>query len=164
MLRGGSVSEEGQSQTIEQSSKNASRTSWPSCRWPTKIGRRNSVKLTRLVELCLRGASRGQGEVWRLTGGGGRRSLGTPDKLWRLGVGNLLRHHRRGRSRNGQSWQGINIYGISPLLNLVPDINSLLCGDEVDQLIAILTHNHRSEVTGHVVPGDAVLVLVVEDG
>jgi len=100
------VSEERQSQTIEQSSKNASRAGRSSNRWSGKIGRRNSVKLTSLVELCLRGTSRGQGEVRRLARGGGRRrSLGTLDKLWRLRVHNLLCQHRRSRGRDGQSWQ-----------------------------------------------------------
>ena len=38
-----------------------------------------------------------------------------------------------------------------------------LCGNQVDELVAVLTDDDRAEVARHIVPLDTISVLVVED-
>jgi len=60
--------------------------------------------------------------------------------------------------------QRVNVNGVGSLLSLISHVNPLLAGDQVNQLVAVLADNHRSVVTSDVVPADAVVVFVVEDG
>ena len=76
--------------------------------------------------------------------------------------------------------QRVNVNGVGSLLSLISHVNPLLASDQVDQLVAVLADNHRSKtfllallfvaathlpvVTSDVVPADAVVVFVVEDG
>jgi len=60
--------------------------------------------------------------------------------------------------------QTVHINLVGSLLGLPGHVHSLLGGDELDELVAVLTHDDGPEVTGHVVPDHAVVVLVVEDG
>jgi len=60
--------------------------------------------------------------------------------------------------------QTVHIDGVGALVKLVPDVHPLLASHEVDQLVAVLTHDHRPVMAGHVMPGNAVVELVVEDG
>ena len=59
--------------------------------------------------------------------------------------------------------QRINIYGIGPLLSLLGDVNSLLGGDQFDELVTVLADNDGPGVAGHVMPGYSVVVFVIED-
>lgn len=76
--------------------------------------------------------------------------------------------------------QRVDVNSIGSLLSLISHVHSLLASDQVDQLVAVLADNHGSKkfaftfhfvatlflpvVTGDVVPADAVVVFVVEDG
>ena len=76
--------------------------------------------------------------------------------------------------------QAVHVDLVGSLLGLPSHVHSLLGGDELDQLVAVLAHNDGPaggrirniekdrvalpEVTGHVVPGHAVAVLVVQHG
>jgi len=55
----------------------------------------------------------------------------------------------------------VNIYSVGTLVSLISDINTLLCGYQVYQLVAILADNHRPSMTGHIVPLNAIPILVV---
>ena len=125
----------------------------------------------------------------------GRRPLGHPlwplggrEAPWRLRLGGLGRRllelrtlGQRGR-RGGelrQVRQRVDVNGVGSLLSLISHVNTLLAGDQVDQLVAVLADNHRSKrvlsafpfvaathlpvVTGNVVPTDSVVIFVVED-
>jgi len=60
--------------------------------------------------------------------------------------------------------EAVHVYLVGSLLRLAGHVHPLLGGDELDELVAVLTHNDRPEVTGHVMPGHSVTVLVIEDG
>jgi len=68
------------------------------------------------------------------------------------------------RGTDGKLRQSINIYSVGADLNLISHINSVLCSDEPDELVTVLTDNDGPEMTGYVVPGDAVVVFIVEGG
>merc|ERR1712117_957820 len=68
-------------------------------------------------------------------------------------------------SWGGQLWQlgqAVHVDCVCSLVSLVANIDALLGGNQVDQLVGILAHNHRPEVTSDVVPIDPIAVLVVE--
>jgi len=84
------------------------------------------------------------------------------DKLWPL----LWR--RRGRGGRGgelgQARQTVNVDRVGSLVSFVTDVHALLRGYQIDQLVAVLANNYRSEVASDVMPLDSLAVLVVEDG
>jgi len=60
--------------------------------------------------------------------------------------------------------QAVNIDLVGSLLSLAGHVHTLLGGDELDELVTVLTDDDGPEVTGHIMPGHAVVVLVVQDG
>lgn len=65
---------------------------------------------------------------------------------------------------DGEVGKRVHVDQIGSLLGSVSNVNSFLSLYESDELVAVLTDDDGSEVTGRVVPGDPVVVLVVEDG
>jgi len=58
----------------------------------------------------------------------------------------------------------VNIYSVGTLVSLISHINTLLCSYQVYQLVAVLADDYRPSMTGHVVPLNAIPVLVVVHG
>lgn len=59
---------------------------------------------------------------------------------------------------------GLDLQGLLALFDLIRDVHAIRALDELHQLVGILANNHRPKMAGHVVPGNALPVLVVEDG
>jgi len=59
--------------------------------------------------------------------------------------------------------QAVNIDLVGSLLGLAGHVHPLLGGDELDELVTVLTHDDGPEVASHIVPGHAVVVLVVQN-
>lgn len=74
----------------------------------------------------------------------------------------LLRELLLRRRQLGEVGQAVDVYAVGPLVRLVPYINALLTGNQINQLIAVLANYNRPEVTGHVVPSYAVTVIIVK--
>jgi len=61
-------------------------------------------------------------------------------------------------------WQRVHVHLVGAFLSEVLHVHTLLGLDEGYELVAVLADDDGPEVAGGVVPGDSVLVLVVEDG
>ena len=59
---------------------------------------------------------------------------------------------------------GLELDGALALLDLLGDVDLVGALDEVHELVGVLADDDGAEVAGDVVPGDALGVLVVEDG
>lgn len=97
------------------------------------------------------GWSRSSGAGSGTTGWPGR-SLGSMGMM--VGVANGLNLVQADR---------VQLDGLVTLLNLLSDVNVVLGLDQVHQLIRVLADNDGAVVTGHVVPGNALVVLVIHD-
>jgi len=60
--------------------------------------------------------------------------------------------------------KAVNVDLVGSLLGLAGDVHTLLGGDELDELVTVFTDDDGPEVTGHVMPDHAVVVLVVQHG
>jgi len=114
--------------------------------------------LSGIVELCLGRPTGGRREVRRTNG----RSL--LYLYWHRGLLYNWRSNGWKRGTDGKLRQSINIYSVGADLDLISHINSILCSDEPDELVTVLTDNDGPEMAGYVVPGDAVVVFIVEGG